>query len=107
MKGKTCIAALVTILLFAGEASAHPPSAVKLTFDQAQHMLQIITFHDTKKPAEHFIASITVQWNGKEIIKQKFASQANAETVNVSYRIDDAKPGDELAVTVVCSVFGK
>ncbi len=88
-------------------ALAHPPSALQLAFDPAQHMLQITVMHDTKNPAEHFIKTITVHWNGKEIVKQEFASQQDKDKQAVSYRIDDARPGDELAVTGVCNVFGK
>ena len=88
-------------------AWAHPASAVKLEYDSVSRILKIIAAHDTKKPAEHYIRNVSVRLNGKEIIRQEFASQEDAAAQTVSYKIIDAKQGDTVEVTTVCNVFGK
>jgi hypothetical protein len=108
MKKQTLVLSALAILFFsAGSATAHPPSAIRLSFDPTSRILDVVVMHDTRKPLEHYIESIVVQLNGKEIIKQKFAGQSDALKQCVTYRIDDAKPGDEIAVTGTCNVFGK
>ncbi len=86
---------------------AHPASAVRLEYDSVSRVLKITAAHDTKKPTEHFIQSVVVRLNGKETVKQVFASQEDTAAQTVSYKIIDAKPGDTVEVTTVCNVFGK
>lgn len=100
---------MITAFSLAGltGAWAHPASAVRLDFDAVSRVLKITAVHDTKKPAEHYIQSVAVRLNGKEIIKQIFASQEDITALTVSYKIFDAKPGDTVEVTTMCNVFGK
>lgn len=100
---------MITAFVLAGLTSAwpHPASAVKLEYDSASRILKIIAAHETKKPAEHYIQSVVVRLNGKEIVRQVFASQEDVTALTVSYKVFDAKPGDTFEVTTVCNVFGK
>ncbi len=100
---------LITAFALAGltGASAHPASEVRLEFDPVSRILKITAAHETKKPAEHYIQAISVRLNGKEIIKQEFASQEDGAAQTVSYKIIDLKPGDTVEATTVCNVFGK
>jgi desulfoferrodoxin (superoxide reductase-like protein) len=99
----------ITIALLAAVSGvwAHPASAVRLEFDPVSRVLTVTVAHDTKKPAEHYIQSVSVRLNGKEIVRQEFASQENGSFQTVSYKIIDAKPGDAIEVTTICNVFGK
>ncbi|MDM7925190.1 MAG: hypothetical protein QUS35_04140 [bacterium] len=100
---------MITAFVLAGLTGAwpHPASAVKLEYDSASRILKIIAAHETKKPAEHYIQSVVVRLNGKEIVRQVFASQEDVTALTVSYKVFDAKPGDTVEVTTVCNVFGK
>jgi hypothetical protein len=97
----------VAVLAAISGTWAHPASAVRLEFDPVSRVLTVTAAHDTKKPAEHYIQSVSVRLNGKEIVKQEFASQENGSAQTASYKIIDAKPGDAIDVTTVCNVFGK
>jgi hypothetical protein len=86
---------------------AHPASAVRLEFDSAAHLLKVDVMHDTKNPAAHYIQTVSVRLNGREIVKQEFASQEDSIHQTAAYKIIDAKPGDNIEVMTVCNVFGK
>lgn len=95
------------VLLAAVTAMAHPPSEIRLSFDPKSRLLQATVIHDTKKPEEHFIKSIQIKINGKEAVKQTYLRQSDAQNRTASYLMEDAKAGDEIAVTGECNVFGK
>ena len=106
--GKKNILACVTVFLFLiGSASAHPPSAIRLSYDATQRMLQIVVMHDTKKPAEHYIKTVLVELNKKKILEQAFSKQSDPEKRTAAYILEDVQSGDVIAVTGVCNVFGK
>jgi hypothetical protein len=103
------LSSLIVVLLLcaATGAWAHPASAIRLEFDQPGRLLKIVVVHDTKNPSEHFIKTVSVRLNGREILKQEFASQEDGTVQTVAYKIIDAKSGDSIEVTAVCNVFGK
>jgi hypothetical protein len=104
--GRPSLIAAFVLAATAG-ALAHPASAVRMEFDPPTHVLKIAVLHDSKKPAEHYIKTVVVSLNGREIVRQEFASQEDGTGQTVSYRIIDAKAGDTIDVQTVCNVFGK
>jgi hypothetical protein len=98
---------IAAILLFAGPALATPPDSIAVSLDST-HLLSVDVHHPVKKwPSEHFIIRITVALNDKTVITQTFGSQTSQEWQSVWYQVNDAKPGDKIAVTAECSVLGK
>jgi hypothetical protein len=98
---------ILSLILIAGIADATPPDSIKIKLDST-HILSITIFHPVKKnPSEHYIKQVVVKLNGVEIIKQVFQSQATTKLQDVSYTLIDAKPGDKIAVTANCSLYGE
>jgi desulfoferrodoxin (superoxide reductase-like protein) len=85
---------------------SHPAKAVKLTFDPTMTILQVTIEHGVKNPDDHFINSVTVMLNKKEIITQSFSRQENAKETTVMYKLFDAKAGDEIEVITTCVKSG-
>ncbi len=86
---------------------AHPADSIQIDFDSTYN-LKVKIHHPVKKfPSDHYINQVTVKLNDKEIIKQVFKTQTDKEWQNVNYLVIDAKPGDKISVTAVCSIFGK
>jgi hypothetical protein len=98
---------IIALILVAGVASAHPPSAIKLTYDSNSCLLQVTVLHDTKKPDEHYIKMVLVRINGKDAVKQAYLKQTDALKRVASYLIEDVKPGDVITATGECNIFGK
>ncbi|MDP8221599.1 MAG: hypothetical protein P9X26_09645 [Candidatus Stygibacter frigidus] len=100
---------LLVIILLVGSALllAHPASKVDLSFDKETSVLTVNFDHKVKDIDKHFIFEILVYLNGDQIIEQKLEKQDNLETGEVFYKIVDAKPGDEIKVSIKCNKFGK
>jgi desulfoferrodoxin (superoxide reductase-like protein) len=98
---------LIACVLASGTALAHPPSAIKLAYDKTQHMLQITVMHDTKKPNEHYIKTIVVRINGKEVIRQDYTKQPDIQKRGASYLLEDVVAGDEISAEGQCNIYGK
>jgi len=95
----------LTVAVF--NATAHPPSDIKITFDPATKMLEAIIFHDVNNPAQHFIKKVDIGLNGHEVVSQSISRQDNNESQTVRVLIPDAKIGDVLSVEGYCSISGK
>lgn len=86
---------------------AHPPSDIKVAFDQAKHILTAVIVHNTSNPSKHYISKVDIGLNGKEIISQDISWQDNGVEQTVSYLIPDVNVGDVLSVEGYCSISGK
>jgi hypothetical protein len=95
------------ILLVAGGLEAHSPEVVYLEFDFEDHILWVEVAHGVEKPLKHFVETIKVKLNGKEIITQTLHRQGTKEALRIVYRIIDAGVGDEIEVTAICNISGK
>jgi hypothetical protein len=107
MRSTAVLICVLAVCLFAGAAAAHPPKDVSLEFDPASHMLMVMAMHDTKDVTKHYVGTIQVSLNGDKLIEQKFKSQPTPDMQMGHYLINDAKVGDVLSVTAICSIAGK
>lgn len=98
---------ILSLILSASIAQATPPDSVKIKLDSTS-TLTVMVFHPVKKnPSEHYIKQVVVKLNGVEIIKQVFQSQTDTKRQDIKYTLIDAKPGDKIAVTAYCSLYGE
>lgn len=93
-------------LLFTTAAFAHPPSDIKITFDPTTKILTAIIYHNVSNPTKHYIKTVDVGLNGKEILTQSISREDNNLTQTVSYLIPDTKSGDTISVEGYCSISG-
>lgn len=105
---RSCIAvAVFACLLLAGTALATPPDSIAVSID-ANSIVQVSIHHPVRSTdTGHYIKTVMVTLNGKTVVVQSFLSQTDLDWQRTSYRIRDAKKGDKLAVTAVCSYFGQ
>ena len=107
MKNSIISGLILSLIFIAGIAEATPPDSIKIKLDSSS-TLSVTVFHPVKKnPSDHHIKQVLVKLNGVEIIKQEFNSQTDIMRQDVKYTLIDAKPGDKIAVTAVCSLFGE
>ena len=98
---------LILFCLICSFAYAHPPKDIIITFDAQSKILKAVIMHDVANPENHYIKTIDVGLNGKEILSQKISRQEKNVSQTVSYLIPDAKVGDTLSVEGYCSISGK
>jgi hypothetical protein len=104
---RTAALTVALALLLAGIASATPPDRIRLTYSDSTGMLEIAVHHPTFYPAAHHIAKVAVMLNDSVVLVRNFSRQTNNQELDMECPVAGAKPGDRLAVTAVCSIFGK
>jgi hypothetical protein len=85
---------------------ATPPDRIRLSYSDSSSTLTIAVHHPTFFVAAHHVAKIAVMLNDSLIALQQFSGQTNKEEQDTQCGVLDAKPGDRLTVTAVCSLFG-
>ena len=107
MKKLTIVFMVFVFLSIVSAAYAHPPSDIKITFDQTKNILSAVIVHNVSNPAKHYINKVDIGLNGKEIIEQTISKQENNLNQTVSYLLTDVKDGDVLSVEGYCNLSGK
>lgn len=106
MKQSILFIIIAIICILANGSLAHPPDSLKLSIDTTG-ILSVKVHHPVKDQAKHYIHQVTVELNGKEIIKQTFNSQTDKTEQELVYKIIDAKENDKITVTAYCNITGK
>lgn len=97
---------LIILLLSVNQVYAHPPSKIEAAFDSTTKMLTAEIFHPVKNTFNHHILKVVVSLNGKKILEHKIGMQDDKKSQSVSYRIGEAKSGDELSIEAYCNING-
>lgn len=89
---------------------AHPPSKIELSYDKASSMLTVEVIHTLSAskvadPVKHFIKTITVLVNEKEIIIENIAFQQSDKGEKSSFLLS-TKQGDKIEVRAICNLAG-
>lgn len=103
---KKIILTTISILLFAA-VFAHAPSAVKISYNKADKVLNIEVTHKVSNVESHYIDIITIWVNDveKEVIKP--TRQTAKEKHSLEYNIGALKQGDVVKVTANCNKMGR
>ncbi|MCX7785387.1 MAG: hypothetical protein N2201_04065 [candidate division WOR-3 bacterium] len=104
---KSPVIFLIIILFAISGVVAHPADSIKMTWDSTGTILNIQVYHSVKNPNNHFISSLMVDINGKEVIKQNFFRQVDKIAQFALYKIIDVKEQDKINVTTQCNIAGK
>jgi len=97
---------MVVMMIFSLPALASPPSKVELSWDVASKTLTVAVPHYSINPKGHFIKSVKVTVDGKEVALKEFTSQENTQGQTVKLPLPDAKPGQTVTATATCNLFG-
>ncbi len=104
---KKTILMLCGLLFTSTLAFAHPPSDIKIQFDDKTKTLTVVIQHRVSNPQSHYINKVDIGLNGKEIQMLPFTSQDNNATQTVKITVLEAKKGDTLSVEGYCNLSGK
>ena len=102
------LAALAFILpvAVAGQAAAHPPTNMRLSWDGAGHTLSVAADHRVKNGAKHYVMSMSVSGPSGQLVSERYDSQENNEEFADKVELSGVKPGDKLTVELVCNIMG-
>ena len=101
---------LIIILIFVlgiSLAFAHPAGDVTGKYDAKTQLLEVSYAHQVKDATDHYISSVTVLVNGKNVITHNLSLQESAEGGTLIYKLPALKVGDKISVNTECSKGGK
>jgi desulfoferrodoxin (superoxide reductase-like protein) len=104
---KKTILFLCGLLALSAQAFAHPPSDIKIQFDDKTKTLTAIVKHRVSNPKTHYIFKVDIGLNGKEIQMLPFEKQETNSHQTVKFLIPQAKKGDTLSVEGYCNLSGR
>lgn len=107
MKNLRSILALCALCLTSSLAFAHPPSNIKIQFDEKTKVLTATIKHRVSNPATHYINKVDIGLNGKEIRTLAFDKQESNAAQTITVEVPEAKTGDVLSVEGYCNLSGK
>ena len=99
-------AAALVVSLLCATAPCHPPKTVELAYDPGERALRVNVAHGVKDPGKHYIKSILVVLNGKQVAQQQYGRQRSEAGHQATFRLGKAGAGDKIEVTAVCAVSG-
>jgi len=93
------------VILCAGISFGHPPTDVKLNYDQATGILHIEMTHVTGNIREHHIRKLIVFRNQKEILNETIVKQTTPHHFAMDIPLI-ANPADVIIVRAFCKEGG-
>ena len=104
---KKMILLLCGLFIASATAFAHPPSDIKIQFDDQTKTLTAVIKHRVSNPKTHYIYKVDIGLNGKEIQMLPFTKQETSALQTVKFVVPQAKKGDALSVEGYCNLGGK
>ena len=98
---------LCGLLVLSTAAFAHPPSDIKIQFDDRLNTLTAVIEHPVSNPNTHYIKKVDIGLNGKEIETLPFTKQDNNAAQIIIVALPQATKGDVLSVEAYCNLSGK
>lgn len=98
---------LLSVLVLANAAAAHPPSSIDLRYEPAGRLLVVAFKHLVQDEQSHFIKEVKIHINGKEFGKFELYVQAGKDGGQVSVTLPVVKQGDLVSVKAECNKFGE
>ncbi|MDD2230318.1 MAG: hypothetical protein PHY48_13005 [Candidatus Cloacimonetes bacterium] len=101
--------AIFTVLLMLAALGlfAHPANDVSLTYDAKTMLLTVTYEHTVKNPADHYVESVLIKINGKDVISQSLPMQESTGGGSLVYKLIGVKAGALIEATVTCNKGGK
>lgn len=103
---KLAALAFILTVAVAGQAAAHPPTNVKLSWDGAGQTLSVKADHRVNDKTKHYVMSMSVSGPSGQLVSERYDSQGTNEGFSDTVELSGVKPGDKLSVELVCNIMG-
>ncbi len=106
MRKSVLFVILCAVLLFAGEAFAHPPSGMEVAFDPSEGMLHVTIAHGVRDAEDHYISEVRILREGTELLARTYTSQTTKKDFEEAYPMPELREGDVITLEATCNKFG-
>jgi len=102
------IKSLLFILLISAPTilMAHPPKSIDIKYSPDQKKLTAEIPHGVKDVKDHYIKTIVISVDGKEVKTIDLKEQTSKEKENIDIELPDIKSGSEISIKATCNKFG-
>ncbi|AGB03303.1 hypothetical protein [Methanoregula formicica] len=100
--GLAALVLLTAIALTVFPASAHAPSDIQLSYNDAAKELTVVITHPVPDPQSHYIRNVKVKVNDVVSVDRDYTSQPSGDRVTYTCSLPLNK-GDTIRVTATCS----
>ncbi|PKN72503.1 MAG: hypothetical protein CVU50_06495 [Candidatus Cloacimonetes bacterium HGW-Cloacimonetes-3] len=98
---------ITLLLLFAIGLAAHPASKITLSYDAKTMLLTVDYDHTVKNPADHFIATVIIKVDDKDVISHSPGAQESSTGGSLVYKLLGVKSGTVIEAVSTCNKNGK
>ncbi len=85
---------------------AHPPQKVVITYDKATSTVKVVITHPVNDVNTHFIKSVVIKVDGKEVKTFTETKQDATSTETVEVVLSGVKPGMKIEALATCNLMG-
>lgn len=99
-------ALLISVFLLSLTLFAHAPSSIEATYNDSLHFIYVKVNHSVPSVTAHYIKSIKLLINGKEVAELRLPKQ-EAKEFGEAYFLYKRSESDTLAeISATCNIFG-
>lgn len=96
---------MLVLLMFQVSVYAHPPSSVKMIYDEVSGVLSVSVEHDSDDLTLHYIERMDITQNGEQQDLVAYEWDENEQGLVATYNMS-VMDGDEIVVEAFCSNQG-
>jgi hypothetical protein len=97
---------VLALFVMSLSAFANAPKDVRLSWNQADRVLDVRVIHKTEDPKRHYIRRIRVLVNGKEVDDRRYKRQSDSGGVHERFVLGNVPKGATITVTAFCNLEG-
>ena len=107
MKIRHLVIGILVLTMLSGQAIAHTPSGVDVSYDERAGDLGVAITHQVDDPTMHYVKHVTVRQGTTVLVSQSYTSQPDKSAFTYHYNLPqlNEKRG-EITVDVDCNTFG-
>lgn len=105
---KIFVSLMVLALIFvsAGIVFAHPPKNIDVAWNRSTETLTVSSAHVVNDPEKHYILTLTVFENNKQLLLKQYTRQGTADKFSDSVILKGLTPGAKIRIQLVCNIMG-
>ncbi len=105
IKKLAALAILITVAVV-GQAAAHPPTNMRLSWDKGSGTLAVSADHRVNNGTKHYIMSMSVSDPSGLLASKRYEAQPSNDVFSEKIALNGVKSGDKITVELVCNIMG-
>lgn len=101
-----CVVIVLLTVMSSSVAFAHPPKDIKLVWNGNTKTLDVTSTHTVSDNAKHYVLTLTVFKNNKQILLKQYDQQIDMSKFSDSILLQEVEAGSIIRVNLICNIMG-